>query len=88
MKTRQDIITRAVEDQSFREQLTADPRGPLDRELDGGVPGNVRITVLQETPDQVYLVLPAHASKELTADELAGAAGGSCYFVTSVSSIA
>lgn len=90
MKTRQEIMARAAEDSSFRNQLKSDPKGTLERELGGTLPDNVKISVLEETPDQVYVVLPAQGSKELSASELAGVAGGGCwigasegcYFVT------
>jgi hypothetical protein len=41
------------------------------------VPSDVRITVLEETTDEVFLVLPAScASAELAEQELAMVAGG------------
>jgi Nitrile hydratase, alpha chain len=90
MRSRQEIMSRAAEDSAFREQLKSDPRRTLERELGGHLPDDVKITVLEETTKQVYIVLPAAGSKELTTDELAGVAGGGCwigasngcYFVT------
>jgi len=90
MPSRQEIMARAAEDQSFRDQLKSDPKGTLESELGGSLPGNVKISVLEETPDQVYLVLPAQGTKELSSSELSGVAGGGCwigasagcYFVT------
>ncbi|HEY5018282.1 MAG TPA: NHLP leader peptide family RiPP precursor [Streptosporangiaceae bacterium] len=69
-------MARAAEDPSFRSQLKSDPKGTLERELGGTMPADIRIEVLEETPAHVYLVLPTPESKELTADELAGVAGG------------
>jgi hypothetical protein len=83
MKSRQEIMARAADDPQFRAQLKSDPKGTLERELGGSMPGDVRINVLEETPEQVYLVLPTPGSKELNADELAGVAGGGCWIGTS-----
>jgi hypothetical protein len=83
MKSRQEIMARAAEDSSFRTQLKSDPKGTLERELGGTLPSDVKINVIEETPEQVYLVLPATGSKELSADELAGVAGGGCWIGTS-----
>ena len=90
MRSRQEIMSRAAEDKAFRDQLKSEPRQTLERELGGNLPDDIKITVLEETPKQVYLVLPAVGSKELTTEELAGVAGGGCwigasggcYFVT------
>lgn len=90
MPSRQEIMTRAAEDPQFRQQLKSDPRGTLERELGGTLPSDVKIEVLEETPEQVYMVLPPAGSKELSSEELAGVAGGGCwigassgcYFVT------
>jgi Nitrile hydratase, alpha chain len=91
MRSREQIMARAAEDAAFRQQLKSDPRGTLEREIGGSLPPDVKISVMEETPKQVFLVLPAAGSKELTTDELAGVAGGGCwigasngcYFVTS-----
>jgi hypothetical protein len=83
MRSRQEIMARAAEDSAFRAQLKSDPKGTLERELGGTLPGDVKINVLEETPTQVYLVLPTVGSKELTSDELAGVAGGGCWIGSS-----
>jgi hypothetical protein len=83
MRSRQEIMSRASEDTAFREQLKSNPKQTLERELGGHLPDDVKITVIEETAKQVYLVLPAQGSKELTSEELAGVAGGGCWIGTS-----
>jgi hypothetical protein len=90
MPSRQEIMARAADDNAFRDKLKSDPKGTLEKELGGSLPDDVKISVLEETPKQVYVVLPAQGSKELSSDELSGVAGGGCwigasagcYFVT------
>lgn len=70
------IIARAADDSDFRDKLAADPKGTLEEELGTALPDDVKILVLEDTANQVYLVLPAAGSKELSSSELASVAGG------------
>jgi hypothetical protein len=86
IKSRQDaealLIRKALEDESFRRELLADPRRALIRALDIKLPPDVKITVLEETGSQLYLVLPPPpvpaglGTAELTDKELEAVAGG------------
>jgi hypothetical protein len=75
MPNRDNIMTKAAEDPQFRQKLKSDPRGTLQRETGTPIPSDVEITVLEETRDHAYIVLPRLRS-EMTQEELAGAAGG------------
>ncbi len=57
------LITRALRDEEFRRQLIADPKAALEAELqrlhlDLRLPPSLRVKVLEEDPDTLYLVLP------------------------------
>ncbi|MEI7606517.1 MAG: NHLP leader peptide family RiPP precursor [Rhodospirillaceae bacterium] len=59
------IINKAFNDPAYHERLLKDPKGAISEELgklkDGAtLPDNVKVSVLQETPDQLYLVLPVN----------------------------
>jgi hypothetical protein len=51
------VAARALEDDSYRDRLIADPASVL-REEGLTVPENVEIEVHQNTPTKVHLVLP------------------------------
>lgn len=70
MTSRQDIITKAAEDDAFREQLKRDPRATVEHEFGAPLPAGMDVTVLEESPNHAYLVLPM-SSSELSEDELA-----------------
>lgn len=69
-----------MNDPAFRERLVADPHGAVQDELGVPLPSEVRVTVLQETPDTLYLVLPSTSEtppgRELSDAELGAVAGG------------
>lgn len=57
------LVAKAWKDEKFLHALKTDPRGTLLAELEAlhsaaALPANVRVTVLEETPEQVYLVIP------------------------------
>lgn len=57
------LIARALRDDEFRQTLIADPKAALDAELsrlrlDIKFPWSLKVKVLQETPDTLYLILP------------------------------
>jgi len=84
----QQLIEKAMKDQSFRKQLVENPGAEIEAETGWKIPETVRITVLEEDPQTVYLVLPdalgMSGQNELTDEELNIVAGGgptwySCY---------
>ena len=53
-----DIIRRAWRDIEFKQQLLANPRAVLERELGVALPSGVQIYVHEQTPTEVHLILP------------------------------
>jgi hypothetical protein len=62
-KTRRDLqnelIRKAMTDNAFKQELINDPKSTISKFIGGNLPADVKITVVQETPDTYYLVLPA-----------------------------
>jgi len=56
----QDLITRAREDQVFKERLLDSPKATLEEALGIEVPEGVEIHVHEQTPTEVHLMLPAN----------------------------
>jgi Nitrile hydratase, alpha chain len=74
------LLERAAKDDAFRRALVEDPSGTLERELGVRLPAGVRLTVLEETATNRYLVLPPDPLRpagELSEEELDAVAGGS-----------
>jgi hypothetical protein len=53
-----ELLERAKRDAAFRQELVSDPRRVLEREFGVTIPETVRISVLEESPENLYLVLP------------------------------
>ena len=73
------LIDRAMQDETFRQELVRDPKGVFARELGIRLPEHIQVQVLEESPTTVYLVLPQAAtgtSTELADVELENVAGG------------
>jgi Nitrile hydratase, alpha chain len=62
------IVQRSIEDDAFRQRLIEDPKGALEQELGARLPKELRVMVVEETQDTIYLVLPS--------TPMAGAEGG------------
>jgi len=79
-KLEQMLIEKAMKDESFRKQLLENPREIVEQETGMKLPAGIDIRVLEEKPDQVFLVLPpvrnTESSEELTEAELSNVAGG------------
>ena len=82
------LIEKAFKDESFRKQLVENPGAAIEAETGRKIPETVKIKVLEEDPQTVYLVLPdtlgMSGQNELTDEELNSVAGGgptmnSCY---------
>lgn len=76
------LIERALEDETFKQELLSNPKAVYARESGEEVPKELEIEVLQETGNKVYLVFPTHPGQattnegELTEEALEAVAGG------------
>jgi hypothetical protein len=74
LKTRKDLeihlITRALKDESFRAELIANPKAVIEQEIGSKLPDELEITVLEETEDTIYMVLPCNPYEGLSEEEL------------------
>ncbi len=73
------LIEKAWKDEEFKNELIKNTREVTEKELGIKIPGNIKVTVLEETADEVYLVLPQDPAKTgemLTDAELDSVSGG------------
>lgn len=81
--TKQEMIgllyNFALNNADYRRAMLEDPKGLLARQMQQELPANLRVTVVQETADQFYLVapyVPSSTAAELSDDDLENVAGG------------
>lgn len=72
------VIAKAWKDETFKRELLNNPRATIERVFGHAIPAHVEIKVVEETPDTLYLILPAQQDTggELTDEELMAVAGG------------
>jgi hypothetical protein len=74
------LIRKAWEDAGFRQRLKSDPKAAIAKEFGIQFSDDFKIHVVEESDEEVYLVLPARAAQredsELADHELASVAGG------------
>ncbi|GAB1394974.1 hypothetical protein MASR1M60_31380 [Rhodocyclaceae bacterium] len=73
-KQMQQLIAKCWADEAFKQRLLADPVGTLKAE-GIAVPEGVRVRVMEDTAQEVTLVIPAR-STELSDEVLSEVAGG------------
>ncbi|MCG6136866.1 MAG: NHLP leader peptide family RiPP precursor [Nostoc sp. LLA-1] len=82
------LIYHAWQDESFKQELLANPKQVYARELGEELPKYLEIQVMEETENKVYLVLPINPEatianeEELSEEDLETVAGGVCQFRT------
>ncbi|MEO7236961.1 MAG: NHLP leader peptide family RiPP precursor [Lapillicoccus sp.] len=80
------LTARAASDPAFRRRLVDDPHGAVHDELGVTLPTGVTMTVVEETSDHLFLVLPVTSSGDATSDlsdtQLSGVAGGGSDYIT------
>lgn len=59
LSIRDRVLRRAVEDEEFRRLLMDNPKSAIARELGIDVPEGVHVTVLSESPNHIFVVLPS-----------------------------
>jgi Nitrile hydratase, alpha chain len=69
------LVARASSDAGFRGRLRTDPRAAVAEETGMTVPESVNLQVLEETPQQAYIVIPVDRAA-ISDDELDAASGG------------
>ncbi|HNW92557.1 MAG TPA: NHLP leader peptide family RiPP precursor [bacterium] len=71
------LTIRAHEDATFKQRLLANPKATISEVLGISIPDDVAVTVLEEKPNQLYIVLPVNpADIELPVELLDKVAGG------------
>ena len=76
----EQIIARALKEEAFRQELLNNPKEAIEGTLGISLPAGVSITVHQDTPTTLHLVLPMEAPRAAWADlsdaDLEQAVGG------------
>jgi len=74
VRTRKDLevhlITRALKDEGFRQELLANAKAVVEKELGTKLPEELKINVLEETEDTLYMVLPCNPYEGMSEEEL------------------
>ena len=74
------LVQRSLQDDSFRQRLLDDPKATVEQELGSGLPEDVEVRVVEESPHTIYLVLPSASllgeGGELSDHQLEVVAGG------------
>jgi Nitrile hydratase, alpha chain len=74
------IVQRSMEDDSFRQRLLEDPKATVEQELETQLPEDVEVSVVEESQQTIYLVLPFRSADlpagELSDQQLEAVAGG------------
>jgi Nitrile hydratase, alpha chain len=82
-----DLIAKAWQDDKFKQQLINNPKAAFEEKIGKKAPDNLKVTVLEETPTQLYFVLPVkpqlEASEELSDEALDAVAGGGGFIFAS-----
>lgn len=65
--TREQIIQKAWEDDSFKEQLLQDPKSAILEAFGVEIPENLEISAVEESSEHFYLVIPPKPSTFKTA---------------------
>jgi hypothetical protein len=74
VKTRKDLevhlITRALKDEGFKQELLANPKAVVEKELETKLPDNMEYNVLEETETTLYIVLPSNPYEGMAEPQL------------------
>ena len=72
-----ELFAACWKDEALKARFMADPKAVL-AEYDMSVPGNMDVKVVENTDDCIHVTLPARPEghRELTDEDLTGAAGG------------
>lgn len=73
-----ELIAKAWQDEAFKQELINNPKAVYARNLGQKLPENLKIQVMEETSDTIYLALPKspQVSEELSDEAMEAVAGG------------
>ena len=74
---RSHLVSKAVDDLEFRDSLIADPKGAIQAELEVEIPASVKVSVVEDSANEIYLWLPP--SDRIPNDTLNEISGGQTY---------
>lgn len=73
------VRNRAITDEAFRKELLANPNKAIKDETGIDVPSDYRVRVIDyDASYQATFLLPPFAGEDVSDEDLAGVAGGSC----------
>jgi hypothetical protein len=73
----EQIIAKAMKEETFRQELLSDPKAAIERELGISIQEDLTIAVHENTPTTLHLVLPAKVQmREMSDAELEQTTGG------------
>jgi hypothetical protein len=82
-KLEQQLIEKAMKDPNFRKRLVENPKAVIEVEMGVELPPSINLTILEEDPRTVYLILPFVPAQpdttELAETELESIAGGGAF---------
>lgn len=74
LKNRKDLeinlITRSLKDEDFKQELIANPKAVIEQELGTKLPEKLKINVLEETENTIYMVLPCNPYEGMSEEEV------------------
>lgn len=71
------VKAKAAIDEAFKQELIAAPKATIEREMGITIPSWIDVEVLEETPQQSYLIIPhLPDEEEVTEEEMMAVAGG------------
>ena len=71
---RDQIVSRAADDEAFRKSLLSDPKSAVQSAFGIDAPDNINVHVHEESSTDIHLVVPSH--DELSDEELESLTGG------------
>lgn len=90
------IARKAWSDPDFKQRLLSNPRAVISEELSNikegvSIPENVDVKVVEEKPDEIYMVLPVNpeevTGRPLSEEDLERIAGGESVSATAVTAV-
>ena len=73
------LVEKAKTDENLKNALLTNPKELFEKKLKMKLPDNLKITVLEEKSDEIYIVLPAKTNeikRDLSDEDLSKISGG------------